>query len=1478
MDISYIDTFQKTIKKPIGGKFSLEVETEGFLDSSNQIILHKELFWEATSSTRLLYTNTTDIIDFRYVEFERRSEPFVITVINNSNEKMLMKWVLDNNNITNNNQNTGTNNNQLMKLKKNYKEKMMKQYKEANKHSVQQFLNSNNEIIKVNSVFSVVPEEIIVNKRGSYDFKVFFNPIKPEYYFFAQLTCLGILLNQNLLGTNNIDLSNNSNNMNQLKSLKGLISNSALNLINNPNKSLKENNVSKLSKTNNSKINNLLISSSSGLGENSSKQPIMDPPIPLKISVVGHSFPPSTQIYIPMAEVEPKNEVNFPYSSLNQSQFSSFRIKNTTDTPLFFKFITDTSHVFKVHPKCGLIEPKQFLLVCAEFCPKETKIYKFPLKIIFNHDNNNMYNLLLQGACLDPKLEINDGKKDIYFSPSFVNISTKKTISIVNRAPIKVNCEIKILEIKQIKKKKKNVEILDPNASMNMNNNTNNNTNIMTLNKSHNNDETQIKNLNEITNNEINNNSNLKNSQVLRMPLSLKNAPQTSHNKNATLSYSKRISSDYNNMSIFNKEKEINDNKEFNNSEDMIEEEEEEDYLNPASIRVEPNYFDLEGNQNRHIDLHLIPLEKCNFEIKIQIISGRIYDPSTEALGVFNPGCLNAYMKQDYHQAHDRRETSQILQVIGSGADGVLRVDPLTLDFGTVKVGFQEKKTFSIYNTSLCNFYVQLQFPEDNAELYQSIFQFDFKEGLIHSLCKKTISITYKPNTRFHVDFKIIIYAVEHKESEQMSSFNKTKMNLMLMSTDDKNNTKTSNYNNNINNVSVLNKVEKASINIIANGNYPLIRIVDVRNNMKSTTTLWKNLNCDDANYELSKELSEEEINFINSEKANKKIQDFYEKLKCIKFNFGKHLLKKVDKNSNNKNQKLEVFLTFKNEGGVDSEFFFKFPDDISIKREIWMDPDEPTSEGTREYHVLKHKIFEVEPRRFKLKKNECCNIKFTYNIQEKNEHSLRVIFQIVNGKPLVFELYAETHYEKEGILLIKNPELDFSSIPMGNMTPMTSIIEIQNIGGIKLKYALDESIIDEYNSQFEGFPIFKVENAEGGLGAGDVKHLIVYFKPLTTMLYNLVIPVDFYDDVNLTHKKLFIKLSGTGYHPLETVYTAEEDKQNFLKDLVKLPKNIIYNNFDNKIIYKCGLSIDEINFGIVENGKQSVQTFILFNYSSYDTLEYEIKNQGFSLNDEIKFYPDSGKLEPNSHIIIKATLFCKSRMLTYIGEAQVKILWKKEEFKENFASQIFVERQELHLRIIKRAMIKETMSAEGKLESNLPQNTCFVEHILDEFFKDIICNDSFDEHLTNNMDNQPLKLYQWTTNIPSNSHAQVRKQFLDNSINRVRNEGGIFIGTSMKKTTKMTKDKVEIHNINSASKSSMAKDEIDLEDKYTKELVSKFGYSNNEMDEKLLMVNEDTKKLVFDILENTVYNIICEAVYGECDLSEPTKIFFIKK
>ena len=55
-----------------------------------------------------------------------------------------------------------------------------------------------------------------------------------------------------------------------------------------------------------------------------------------------------------------------------------------------------------------------------------------------------------------------------------------------------------------------------------------------------------------------------------------------------------------------------------------------------------------------------------------------------------------------------------------------------------------------------------------------------------------------------------------------------------------------------------------------------------------------------------------------------------------------------------------------------------------------------------------------------------------------------------------------------------------------------------------------------------------------------------------------------------------------------------------------------------------------------------------------------------------------------------------------------------------------------------------------------------------------------------------------------------------------------------------------------------------------------KYKYDIKDINERMIMINEDTRKLISDvIMENTVYNIVSQSAYGETDLTVKPKIYF---
>ena len=1280
--------------------------------------LHKEMFWEKYSETRLISFDT-DLIDFNFIQCGSVSEPYLLKVNNNSNEDMKVKFIFE------------------------------------------KPINLNNLIKSINifnsdsTIFFTQPEEKMIPKKSSAEFKVYFKPNKSEYYFFTELPCQATIIPNKNLSL----LMNATRTKQQLSDInKSQLSEFGREMITH---SMEFN-------ASNTKLKNLNKST------DIRQTPYFDPPITLSISIVGHSFPPGTQIFMPMFEINPKKEMFFPPTTINQSLYQTLKIENKNDTPLFYKISPDPLGIFRAHLKYGLIPSHSFHLICIEFCPKDTTVYRFPLRIIFNHDSQNMKTIMLNGLCTDPVIEIEGISNEMYFPPCYVGIKTKKTVMIKNLSPIRILVNIKI------------------------------------------------------------------------------------------------------------------------------------DKMTNGIIDVDEDSFEMDTNLIKKIDFYMTPSKSEEVNGHVVLTAERVYDPSNENVGIYNP---ENYEKKN--NEFDKRLYSKEFTILGRGSDGELRIEPSKLEFGTVKVGFHKKMFFSIYNPTITNFYIKIE-PDFSGNLplledknvkdqnkYRSDISFDFTEGLLNSFCKKDISIQFEPKTRSILSFKVNIYATD----------NTIRNNELINGEESKNNKYDSE--NESQEIIIEHKEElKCTLEINAKGDYPLIKIVDVRNNLISSSKLWKDFNVDVANEELGKKLTNEEINYSNS-KSNKKIEDVTSKLKLIKFDFGKHFFKREKEM-----QKHDVYLTLKNEGGVLSEFFFKFPDDVNIKREIWMDPVEPTSNDKVEYHVLKEQIFTIEPRKSKLEPGETCNIRIRYNVKEKGQHRLRVIFQVVNGKPLIFELFSETLTEKAAILSVPKLITDFYYVPIGFRNFVSSPIELKNISSVKIKYMLDYQEVDKYNKIHENFDVFKLDNYEGAIGPGETKYIIAYFRPLAPMEYKLNLVLYYTDDTKTGQET--ITIVGKGYHPLK--YTPPERKSPY----EGMPNKMICNNYNNEMIQKCGFNLEEINFGIINEPRN--KAFILYNYSNKNSFNFDFVEPLFLVKDELSILPNKGTVEPGEHKVIKCILTPNNTMDSeYEGDILVKVLWNKgytgniltkslAQKKSQAMSRTgganttnsvmlskanFIERENIFLRLVKKTVLNERIEMFDHKETTT-NNSCFIETLIIDLTKKILCSEDFKKCFINNIEGQPLSVYKWTTDEILPSQGEIRQRYLNNLKSLAVSQMGDITGSerSNKKNksimdSKSTHSRMNASNAyskaNASSKdfggatdSHIIKEEYgeaqdsEIQEKYYKDLINKYKYTINEVNEKIICVNDETKKLISDIImENTIYNIINESIEGETDLTVKPRIYF---
>jgi hypothetical protein len=216
------------------------------------------------------------------------------------------------------------------------------------------------------------------------------------------------------------------------------------------------------------------------------------------------------------------------------------------------------------------------------------------------------------------------------------------------------------------------------------------------------------------------------------------------------------------------------------------------------------------------------------------------------------------------------------------------------------------------------------------------------------------------------------------------------------------------------------------------------------------------------------------------------------------------------------------------------------------------------------------------------------------------------------------------------------------------------------------------------------------------------------------------------------------------------------------------------------------------------------------------------------------------------------------------------------------------IEKENIYLRLSK----KTELTKEKKILSshfNLDCNSCFIELILTKLTQEILTSKDFIELFQKNIDNQPLSLYRWTHNEICSTIQEIRKRFLKHLRMKIINLYGDLsqVSTGGYKRTYIRSEMRTMSNRGYTIKSSKSEIEIikekydeetdnKLEEKYIREIVDNYKYSIKEMNEKIIILNEETKKVITDtIMENTIYNIICEAVYGEMDLTEKQRIYF---
>lgn len=118
---------------------------------------------------------------------------------------------------------------------------------------------------------------------------------------------------------------------------------------------------------------------------------------------------------------------------------------------------------------------------------------------------------------------------------------------------------------------------------------------------------------------------------------------------------------------------------------------------------------------------------------------------------------------------------------------------------------------------------------------------------------------------------------------------------------------------------------QKTYCELLANGDFPLIKLMDIRNEQISTSVLCDYFNFGQLNKELLSPLNEQELEFNNAEKTSTSMAKIQKNLKRFEWNFGK-----IPQNLKALTPR-RVIITLKNVGGVNSQFAFHMPNESEV-------------------------------------------------------------------------------------------------------------------------------------------------------------------------------------------------------------------------------------------------------------------------------------------------------------------------------------------------------------------------------------------------------------------------------------------------------------------------------------------------------------------------------------------------------------------
>jgi hypothetical protein len=587
-------------------------------------------------------------------------------------------------------------------------------------------------------------------------------------------------------------------------------------------------------------------------------------------------------------------------------------------------------------------------------------------------------------------------------------------------------------------------------------------------------------------------------------------------------------------------------------------------------LQVSPEEAILPGFSDLEVKARFTPTSQRRYEMNIPIIVQAAKPPKDQ----------------------ENVSKTQICRVVGEGVIGVVALEPLQVNFGTVLVGAAARRTFTIFNSSLCDVQYRLSWIAtkfDGATEAPPLGFLPDNHGTLRA--RSHVNVDVSITLPFRGDFEYKIYVISHGSQAAVEATEPSLEDVLRL----------------------------PHCTVTVAGGHPTVEVTDVRSVYQRKSHLWRQMSVVELNDRLREPVSDRD-----TESTSFTFDAASQGLTPLVCDLG------VD---THRTAPIRVLMRLDNSGHCPVDFRFWLPHESDVPKEPWHQ-DPVKGDGDMQLaEIIDKSLFDISPKRATVPPGGHQVILFTYSHTKVGQHTLPVLLRLDKGKRILLHLTARTLSETARYLSLHHTMAhELLPVAIGDLDPPLQYTELQNLSHHTIIYNIDSDALQDIRERSYDFPVFQCLNPQGVIPPMSTLLLSWYFRPIEAKRYEVKVPitVEQGDSYVLT-------IGGTGYHPKKV--TAKEVQQMHARDVFPLPAMPTLRH----PMLPLRLSLDVLRFGPVPQHTLHRRMIVLENHHPRDTFLFEW-HSALQYGDQLlDVDPPRGRIKPGEQARMRISLYTGS-------------------------------------------------------------------------------------------------------------------------------------------------------------------------------------------------------------------------------------------